>query len=97
MRHPDPYRDCCGLYGTVETVETLRDCGDIMRLLETWHGVQSGSCRKAEFEWVGMVGVGLGRRTDIAQTVGVGRARLQTRLETRLERGGMSVMLNDVR
>ena len=73
MRHPDPYRDCCGLYGTVETVETLRDCGDIMRLLETWHGVQSGSCRKAEFEWVGMVGVGLGRRTNIVQTVGVGR------------------------
>ena len=54
-------------------METLRDCGDIMRLLETWHGVQSGSRRKAEFEWVGMVGVGLGRRTDIADTVGVGR------------------------
>ena len=49
----------------METVETLRDCGDIMRLLETWHGVQSGSRRKAEFEWVGMVGVGLGRRTAI--------------------------------
>ena len=51
---------------TVETVETLRDCGDFMRLLVTWHGVQSGSRRKAEFEWVGMVGVGLGRRTAIA-------------------------------
>ena len=37
-----------------------------MRLLVTWHGVQSGSRRKAEFEWVGMVGVGLGRRTAIA-------------------------------
>ena len=58
---------------SVETVETSRDCGDIVRLLVTWHGVQSGSRRKAEFEWVGMVSVGLGRRTDIAQTVGVGR------------------------
>ena len=63
------FGDC----GRVETVETLRDCGDFTRLLVTWHGVQSGSRRKAEFEWVGMVGVGLGRRTAIAQTAGVRR------------------------
>ena len=34
--------------------------------------------RKAEFEWVGMVRVSLGRRTAIAQTAGVRRGLLLT-------------------
>ena len=40
---------------------------------------------KAEFEWVCTVGVGVGMRTAIAQTVGVGRQYLRAQHEQPVE------------